>query len=84
MGNPSEVDVRRHANGSLDTAYYIQKCHVERSLAAHNGVGAAASIIGRKVETLRKVFGKTIRFTIDTAQAIVGTPRTKQSNKQTI
>ena len=35
----SETEFRRHANGSIDTNYYVRHCHHQRSLAAHKGIG---------------------------------------------
>lgn len=35
----SETEIRRHANGSIDTDYYVRHCHRQRSLAAHKAIG---------------------------------------------
>lgn len=35
--NTSQI-IRRHRNGSIDTAYYVQRGHVVRSLAAHRSI----------------------------------------------
>ena len=33
------TEIRRLANGSIDTDHYIRHCHRERSLAAHRAIG---------------------------------------------
>ena len=33
------TEIRRHADGSIDTDHYIRHCHRERSLAAHRAIG---------------------------------------------
>lgn len=41
----SESEIRRLANGSIDTAWYVRHCHRQRSLAVHKaiaGIFAAA------------------------------------------
>ncbi len=35
----SETEIRRHANGSIDTDYYVRHCHRQRSLSAHKAIG---------------------------------------------
>ena len=35
--NTSQI-IRRHRNGSIDTAYYVQRGHVVRSRAAHRSI----------------------------------------------
>jgi hypothetical protein len=35
----SKTEIRRHANGSIDTDYYVRHCHRQRSLAAHKAIG---------------------------------------------
>jgi hypothetical protein len=35
----SETEIRRHANGSIDTDYYVRHCRRQRSLAAHKAIG---------------------------------------------
>ena len=34
----SETEIRRHANGSIDTNYYVRHCRRQRSLAAHKAI----------------------------------------------
>ena len=33
------TEIRRLANGTIDTDYYIRQCHRQRSLAAHRAIG---------------------------------------------
>ncbi|MEE8365468.1 MAG: hypothetical protein V3R76_06765 [Gammaproteobacteria bacterium] len=33
--NTDHTEIRRLANGSIDTDYYLRHCHHERSLSAH-------------------------------------------------
>lgn len=42
----SETAIRRHADGSIDTDYYVRHCHRQRSLAAHKAIERFLVMIG--------------------------------------
>lgn len=46
------TEIRRLANGSIDTDYYIRQCHREHSLAAHRAIGRGFNFPRNLIETL--------------------------------
>lgn len=44
------TEIRRLANGSIDTDYYIRRCHRERSLAAHRAIGRSFNMPRELIE----------------------------------
>ena len=52
-------NIRRHANGSIDTAYYISRAHLIRSQAAHETIADlshAAQNVPSPAEFLQRLF----------------------------
>lgn len=45
------TEIRRLANGSIDTEYYIRQCHRERSLAAHRAIGRTFNMPRNLIES---------------------------------
>ena len=43
----SETEIRRLANGSIDTAWYVRHCHRRRSLAAHKAIAQIFTAVTR-------------------------------------
>ena len=62
MHVPDRSQIRRHPNGSLDTEYYIHKCHVDRSLAAHAGLTGIARSIKSNTQQLRYLLYSLDKF----------------------
>jgi len=53
--NAHETEIRRNADGSIDTAYYVRHCHRQRSLAAHKAIGQFLVMISALIGgTLKK------------------------------
>lgn len=46
------TEIRRLADGSIDTDYYIRQCHRERSLAAHRTIGRGFNFPRNLIEKL--------------------------------
>lgn len=40
-----DTEIRRLANGSIDTNYYVVRCHYLRSRATHRAIGHALRIV---------------------------------------
>ena len=47
MNQPIESRIRRRANGSIDTAYYLARGHAERSNQAYHLLARARRSLGR-------------------------------------
>lgn len=45
------TEIRRLANGSIDTDYYIRQCHRERSQAAHRAIDRSFNFPRNLIET---------------------------------
>jgi len=55
------TEIRRTANGSIDTDYYIRHCHRERSLAAHRAIGRTFNMPRELIETfVRRWNGRSL------------------------
>ncbi len=50
--NTEESDIRRHANGSIDIEYYVNKSHRMRSQRAHRMIGRFAGFARTLVHAL--------------------------------
>lgn len=50
--NTDNTQIRRLANGSIDTDYYIRQCHREHSLAAHRAIGRGFNFPRNLIEKL--------------------------------
>jgi hypothetical protein len=50
--NAEETEIRRHANGSIDIEYYVNKCHRMRSQRAHSMIGRFAGLARALVRAL--------------------------------
>lgn len=46
------TEIRRHANGLIDTDYYIRHCHRERSRAAHRAIKRIFRFFRRLIQDL--------------------------------
>ena len=55
MEHLADTNFHRLPNGSMDIDYYVKKCHVERSLAAHNSIRKAALAAIRLMNVKRLV-----------------------------
>lgn len=48
------TEIRRNADGSIDTNYYLAHCHRVRSLAAHREIGRAFAALKSVFATRRR------------------------------
>ncbi len=68
----NNAEIRRHADGSIDIAYYVARCHLQRSLAAHRA-------IARFTDVARRLCARLAGRSADLAAAKTSEPATERT-----
>ena len=50
--------IKRHANGSIDTAHYISRAHLIRSQSAHAAIAVASNQVARAPGQLARLLAR--------------------------